>query len=165
MKASCNSCCGSSAIACRAACSACPCRRRRPKRCCARGARRRPERFLPPATPRGRRTLIKMISESPCQWRGNDHNAGINTTRPCLDMPFSKLALRAVNGTDFETSLREHITELCRPHGKVARIDVYFDEERYPRNGVAIVDFENHDQLAAVIRALGARLFAEGAAF
>lgn len=80
-------------------------------------------------------------------------------------MPFSKLALRAVNGTDFETSLREHITELCRPHGKVARIDVYFDEERYPRNGVAIVDFENHDQLAAVIRALGARLFAEGAAF
>jgi hypothetical protein len=43
-------------------------------------------------------------------------------------------------------------------------VDVYFDEVRRLRSGVVIVDFGTLDPLNAVIAALDATLFADGAA-
>lgn len=76
-----------------------------------------------------------------------------------------KIALRNEPGVDFQTTVKTRIAELCAPCGTIARIDVYFDEIRFPRSGVVIVDFATLEQLNTALATLGATLFADGAAF
>ena len=76
-----------------------------------------------------------------------------------------RIAVQVEEGRDFDACLRQRLAQMCAPYGTIRNVDIYFDEVRRPRSGVVIVDFETLDQLNAVIAALDATLFADGAAF
>jgi hypothetical protein len=75
----------------------------------------------------------------------------------------AQLAVGNVSARDPYFVIGERIRSMCMPFGKIVGLRLIIDDRRSPVSGLAVVEFERHEQRDHFVSSLGAVRFEEGA--